>query len=252
MARTLLTALLLAITGAGSACTSELGGEVEYQPVFLPVKFTYNGSAIDVKGEREIVTFIGTFSIGAKYSLPENNPDAIYVIIRNRKERPAGFDHTYRVTTGNGDFSAVVNGRTVIQVVDRQVLIDVTDGAVEDIRLKNVEPVAATDSGVSVDSVTRKWHEYWDWAWYKPFSLFTWAYDDATISEGHGLGFVWFLLRLVLALFLLVFDLILTAVFLITGLAYLFLGVTARNIVIGVFALLGIAVVWFWFALVRN
>src|ERR1044071_3569692 len=135
VARTLVMTILLAI--AGSACTSELSGEVEYQPVFLPVKFTYNGSTIDVKGEREIVTFIGTFSIGAKYSLPANDPDAIYVIIRDREERPAGFDHTYRVTTGNGDFSAVVNGRTVIQVVDRQVLIDVTDGAVEDIRLKN-------------------------------------------------------------------------------------------------------------------
>jgi hypothetical protein len=55
----------------------------------------------------------------------------------------------------------------------------------------------------------------------------------------------------VLALFLLIIDLILTAVFLITGLAYLFLGATARNIVIGVFALMGIAAVWFWYAVVR-
>jgi hypothetical protein len=244
-------ALLISMAGLVSACTSELSGEVEYKPVFLPVKFTYNGSTIDVKGEREIVTFIGTFSIGAKYSLPENDADAIYVIIRNRKEKPSGFDHTYKVRSGGGDFSAVVNGRTVIQVVDRQVLIDVTDGDVEEIQLKNVEPVATTDSGNSLSDYSKKWDEYWAWAMYKPFSLFAWVYDDSTISEGHGLGFVWFLIRLLLALFALVFDLILTAVFLIGGLAHVLLGATARNVVLGVFALLGIGVVVLGVAIFR-
>jgi hypothetical protein len=243
LAGRLFLVVVISMAGLVSACGSGLSGEVEYQPVFLPVTFTYNGSSIDVKGEREIVTFIGTFSIGAKYTLPENDADAIYVIIRNRKEKPSGFDHTYKVKSGRGDFSAVVNGRTLIQVVDRQVLIDVTDGRVEEIQLKNVEPVAATGSGGSLSDYGRKWDEYWSWAVYKPFSLFAWVYDDSTISQGHGLGFVWFLIRLVLALFALVVDLVLTAVFVIGGFAHVLFGVAARNVVLGLFALMGIGVV---------
>lgn len=229
----ILLVFLFPILSLLSACDPSTSGEIEYQPVLLPIKLTYNGSSIDIKGEKEIVTFIGTFSIGAKYALPDSDPDAIYVIIRNHKEPPAGFDHIYKVRTGSGDFSAVVNGRTVIQVVDRQVLIDVTDSQVEDIQLKNVEPVPTANGS----NLIEKWDEYWTWAPYKPFSLFTWAYDDSTMSKWYGLGFVYFLIRLALALVLLVFDLILTAVFLVACVAYLLLGADARNVVFGIFAL---------------
>jgi len=230
-----------------SACG---GGEptVSFKPHLLPVKFSWNStdpSRILISGDTSMVTLIGIFSIGAQYSIPNRDSGTIYIIIRDRREGVSGFDRIYRVESGSGELAAVVNGTTTIQVINRQVLIDVTDGNIETIQLKEAQPVAAENSS----SIGRRWVDYSSSFFYSPFSLTRWAYDDSTISSWYGLGFAWFLVRLAAAIILLfVGDMPLTVLFVITGASYLLFGPTGRNIIIGLsalfFALTMIAALW--------
>lgn len=220
-----------------ASCEVPTDGEIEYRPVVLPVKFSLNSSGISVTGERTLVTPIGVFSVGAKYSLPDKARDTIYVVIRDRNERSIGFDHTYQVRSGQGEFTAVVNGTTTIQVVDRQVLIDVTDSTVESIEFKSVEPMATEQQDDLAMRLLGRWNTYWNDSFYTPLDLFNWAYDDSTMTKWYGIGFAWFLLRLVAALILLIPDLLLSLLVLVAGVAYVLIGTAARNIVYGLGAL---------------
>jgi hypothetical protein len=232
-----------------AACDTGSGTEVRgsYRPPVLPVKFVWSPSGVSISGDNSIVTPIGIFSIGAQYSLPREE-DSIYVIMRDRDEGVTGFDHTYKVESGSGEFIAVVDGRTTIQVANRRVLIDVTGGNVRTIEFKKAEPIVPQ----STIGLVREWKEYSTSSFYAPFSLTKWAYDDSTISKWYGVGFVWFLLRLALAVFLLIFvDLPLTVVFVTAGTAYVLFGVTGRNVIYGLAALvLLLFVVFSWAAAV--
>jgi len=224
-----------------SACAAtsdpDLEAEAGFKPLLLPVKFTLTESGIKVSGDRSLVTPIGVFSIGAKYSLPYRETDAIYVTIRDRKEPPQGFDHTYKVRSGRGEFTAVVNGSTTIQIKDRHVLIDVTDAKVQSIEFKSTQPVAVP----AEDNVyVQRWDSFWEGVIYKPFALSSWAYDDSTVTKWYGLGFAWFLLRLLLALILLIPDVLITIVVVLAGIADTFFGATVRNIIYGLAALIAL------------
>ncbi|MBI4771454.1 MAG: hypothetical protein HY784_13860 [Chloroflexi bacterium] len=72
---------------------------------------------------------------------------------------------------------------------------------------------------------------------YHPFALAKWAYDDSTIGQWYGLGFLWFLLRFVLAVLLGLLDLVLIVVLGVGVLLHSLLGVTARNVYFGFLAL---------------
>ncbi|MGO9162068.1 MAG: hypothetical protein ACLP7J_15375, partial [Streptosporangiaceae bacterium] len=61
-------------------------------------------------------------------------------------------------------------------------------------------------------------------SWYKPFMLCGWAYDDSTLTKWYGIGFIWFLLRLVLAAFLFIVDLVFTIFFLIGQVVFMLFG----------------------------
>lgn len=93
------------------ACVVACGGQTEpyvgYRPDFIPVEFEVGPSGISVSGSTSIATPIGTFSIGAHYSLPPLSSGNIYVIIRNRS---SGFDHIYDVEAGTTALTAIVNG----------------------------------------------------------------------------------------------------------------------------------------------
>jgi hypothetical protein len=190
-----------------------------------------------------LVTPLSTFSIGAKYSLAPVPSDAVRVIIQNRKAGEAGTHRIYDVATGKGDFTAVVNGRTTIQVSDRRVLIDVTRGTIESIQLKGIEPVADHTSENWFSKTISGWDAYWETTFYSPFALSRWAYDDATIRSWYGIGFLWFPVRLVFALLLGVFDVILLVSCFFAAVATMLFGTVGRNIVYGLEALAGIAVI---------
>lgn len=117
------------------SCDSGLTPQFSYKPLYLPIKFVldHNGK-VSIIGEASLATHIGVFSIGAKYNI-ESDDDSLFIIMRNKR---TGFDNIYSVKSGGGKFSAVVNGKTNIQIVKNQVLIDVTDSSIERIEFKNI------------------------------------------------------------------------------------------------------------------
>ncbi|MGW2213892.1 hypothetical protein ACWCSD_02790 [Nonomuraea sp. NPDC001684] len=235
MARVVLAVMIL--TTAGCAGTDV---KASYHPAFLPVKLEWGSDGkVQVSGETSLVTPVGIFSIGAEYNLPEADDDAFYVVVRDARRSPdkpdvAGFDHIYKVNSGSGEFMAVVNGTAVIQVVRRQVLIDVTNGAVRTIEFKNAQATVKERSA----GIGERWQEYWDTSFYSPMALSRWAYDDSTMSSWFGLGFLWFLVRLALAIVLGVVDVLLVVGCTLAAVAYVLFGPTGRNIVYGVETLL--------------
>lgn len=142
--RALFQVLLLgAVTSILAACSAS----VSYKPPLLPVKFVLDSAGnISIVGESSLVTFVGEFSIGAQYML-YSEPDSITVIIRDRKKGNHGFDTVYRIRTGRDEFSAVLNGETTVQVVNKQVLIDVTNADI-----KSIEFRRADNSGIATSS----------------------------------------------------------------------------------------------------
>jgi len=237
-----------------AACTTDPDVQVGYSPPLVPVKLSLSEAGISVSGDQSLVTPLGTFSIGAKYSLDPVSTDAIRVVVQDKSEGPMGFQHVYDVTTGAGEFTAVVNGKTTIQVSERQVLIDVTEGTIESIQLKGIEPVAKTDSdsGNAVTAAGDRWTRYWDTAFYSPFALSRWAYDDSTMGDWFGLGFLWFLVRLIAAFVLAIVDVILCLACLFAAIGALLFGDVGRNIVYGVEALFALLVVMVGVAAVAD
>jgi hypothetical protein len=207
---------------------------VGYQPEFLPIQMTVTPSGVSFAGDTSIATFVGVFSIGATYSLQPPNADSIYVILRDRE---TGFDKIYEVRTGQGEFSAVVNGKTTIAVTTSRVLIDVTNGVIEKIRFKRVAGPAYTQTPTIWNKIGARWDEGWSQSWYKPLELTRWAYDDSTIGRWYGVGFAWFLLRLILAIILFFIDAVLTLCFLLGQVAFVIFGPVGRNVIYGLLVL---------------
>jgi hypothetical protein len=129
MATSLLFISSFSIAGCSNVSAS-------YKPPYLPVKFVIDGAGnVSIVGEVSIATFIGEFSIGAQYTLNQD-PDSITVIIRNRERGAYGIDTIYRVRTNGDRFVAVLDGSTIVQVENNQVLIDVTNATVRSIEFK--------------------------------------------------------------------------------------------------------------------
>jgi hypothetical protein len=217
---------LLACIAALSACDAPTDSSVSYRPIFLPVRLSVSESGVAVSGDRSLVTPVGTFSIGAQYSLARLPSDRVYIIIRNQK---TGFDRIYSISGSRDKFSAVVNGTTSISVTRDRVVIDVTAGQIREIRFKR--EVAAQSARRSYYGA--RWDEGWRSSPYKPFAPTRWMYDDSSISRWHGVGFSWFMVRLILAIPLALVDSMLSLSFLAAQAALVFLGRTARNVAWG-------------------
>jgi hypothetical protein len=233
----LLVAMLCAACAGGA-----VEPEIKFKPTFLPVSLGFGPSGVSVEGDDELMTPIGEFSIGASYELPTPAKGSIYVILRNRK---TGYDRIFRLTSGSDQFAAVVNGTTSISVVNDQVTIDVTSGTINKVAFRQVaQPIAEEKSESWLTalpgSVVNRWDEGWQQSWYKPFALARWAYDDSTIEKWYGVGFVWFMLRLALAVLLAAVDLALTLGFLVGQFFFLIFGPTGRDIVYGLMILVAI------------
>lgn len=241
----LLTLVLSLSVAACGANGSDVRPDVEYKPVLLPVKFVVDTDGVYVTGESSMVTPIGVFTLNANYNLvPSQN--STYVVIRNRKQRPEPADNVYKVRTGGDRLTAVLDGHIEIAVANGMVTIDVTAAKVSFIQLRQTRVVAAAakPTGMALwwHNSVAKWNSGYARSPYKPFVLTRWAYDDSTIGKYYGAGFIWFLIRLAVAIVFVLPDLVLTLVFLVGQFCYFFFGPTGANIVWGVFLLL---IVWF-------
>jgi hypothetical protein len=239
--RMLAVVLLL---GLLTACGT-VSPRITYQAEFLPVEIVYSPpDHFSIEGSHSWASPIGEFSIGASYELPPRETNSIFVILRDRR---TGYDNIFEVNTQGEQFSAVVNGTTVISVTNDQVLIDVTNGNIKKISFKRVNSQLAEATGKNWFSHTAhataaRWNQGWSQSWYKPYSLAKWAYDDSTIEKWYGAGFVWFLLRLIFAIVLALVDTVLTIGFLIGQLGFLVFGATGRDALYGL-EVLGVLVI---------
>lgn len=229
----LLIILLVGLSGCGN------GGSVQgaYKPTFLPFKINYSPeSGMTVTGDRSLVTPLGEFSIGAKYTLPRRPADAIRVILRGRVAR---FDKIYDLGGHAGEFEATLNGTMKIQVNDRTVTLDITQAEVKSVEFRPAQQTAQEASPNLLSKAIDRWRLYWNEGFYSPLALSRWAYDDSAMGKWYGLGFVWFLVRLVLALILGILDIVLILVCVFAACFYVFFGATGRNIAYGLCSLFG-------------
>lgn len=198
---------------------------------------------MSVTGGPSLVTPIGEFSIGARYSLPEVSRGEIYVILRDRR---TGFDHIYEVKTGGDQFTAVVNGTTTVGIVNDQVTIDITNGTIDSVRFRSAPQQVSEQSGRGLwHGIVTRWDAGWQQSWYKPYALTRWAYDDSTIEKWYGIGFIWFLLRLLFTIILAMVDTLLSLGFLLGQVGFMIFGPTGRDVIYGLLVLgvLGIGVI---------
>ena len=236
---------LLVVIFLMSACstTNDAGPSVGFQPILLPVKLTATSSGFTITGDRTLVTPLGLVSIGANVRLPEKGEKTIRVTIRDRKRGGVGFDDIYDVEAGYGNFEAVTNGTTRIQVSsDRKVLIDVTDARVESIEFGQVEPATLKEPD-DENFLSQWWSRHWSRHWetlpfgYHPWSLTRFMYEDSTIDKWYGIGFVYFLVRLIVAGILAIIEFFIFVALFLAAIFYLFFGETGRNICYGLLSL---------------
>jgi hypothetical protein len=226
----------LSLTGCGGTPTASVSFKGNFLPVGISI--STDGKSF-VQGDVSYATAIGTFSIGAKYDLPQRNSSSIYVILRNRH---TGFDKVYEVRTDGAQFNAVVNGTTSITVTRDQVLIDITSGTIRKIAFKQVHSQLAEASNGgwwpgTRHAIAARWDAGWAQSWYKPYGMARWAYSDSTIEKWYGAGFVWFLLRLAFAIILGLIDTLLTLGFLLGQAAFIIFGPTGRDVTYGLIVL---------------
>jgi hypothetical protein len=232
-------ALVVAILAVCAGCGSNFSAGVKYKPLYLPVTLSVGISGDTIEGNVSFASDIGQFSIGARYNLEPSRPGSIYVILRSRK---TGYDHIFEIKTGGDQFTAVVNGTTSISITNNQVLIDVTNGNIKKISFKSVNSQISEQA--QGNWMAREWHKAgsrWDEglreSWYKPYGLTRWAYDDSTIDRWYGVGFVWFLLRLILAIFMAIVDTVLSLGFLVGQIGFMLFGPTGRDLIYGLLVL---------------
>lgn len=226
--------LLISCSAAGNT-----EPQISVKPTLLPLKFIAGPTGFAIAGDRTIATPLALISIGAKVNLPAKDDGVIRIVIRDRKRAGIGLDDIYDIKSGDGDFEAVTNGTTVIQVNrERELTIDVTDAHIGSIEFRRVSPVAFEDTSREPS----RWSKHWQTLpfEYNSWTLTRWAYDDSTIGKWYGAGFAIFLIRLVAATLLAIFDFLLVAIFFVAGFFYLF-SETARNIFYG---FLSIFIIW--------
>jgi hypothetical protein len=217
--------LTLALLALCSGCGS-IQPQVSFKPIFLPVQLNVSSSGVSVQGDTSLATPVGTISIGAEDDLASPPDGTLYVILRDHR---TGTDRVWDIRTGNEQFTAVVNGTTSITVTNSEVVIDVTHGRIKKVRFRRFNealPGTRHQSWLAAKGqiMGQRWHEGYSRSWYKPFMLCSWAYDDSTITKWYGIGFIWFLIRLVLAAVLFFIDLIFTIFFLIGQLVFMIFG----------------------------
>jgi hypothetical protein len=231
------------LMSAACSAANDAGPSVSYKPLLLPVKLNATASGFVITGDRTLVTPLGLVSIGANVRLPTKDERTIRVAIRDRKRGGVGFDDIYDVEAGYGNFEAITNGTTRIQVSsDRQVLIDVTDARVESIEFRKVTPATLKESD-DENFLSQWWSRHWNRHWetlpfgYHPWILTRFMYEDSTIGKWYGIGFAYFLVRLIVAVILAIIEFFIFAALFLAAIFYLLFGETGRNVCYGILSL---------------
>ena len=102
---------------------------VGYQPPVVPVRVVvHDDGNITVEGSSEFITPVGTFSIGAEYSLKGGEND-LYLVLRDQNRQK---DQVFKVRRDKLVMS--IEGNIQFQAVANRIIIDVTNAKVHEIR----------------------------------------------------------------------------------------------------------------------
>lgn len=157
-----------------------------YKPPYLPVKFGFNNNGeISYIAEISVVTFIGEFAIGAEHPITSGNvEDKVIVIFRNRNNPPEKQDKVYRIDSICKKLNSTLNGKTIIQIENNQVIIDITNN-----EILNLE--------FTCDQEINYWSDFWDKGKH-PYRLFKVMYLYCKESNVHSvvLGIYLFFIEL--------------------------------------------------------
>lgn len=243
---------LLLLSFIISGC-DEISGAKELRyvqaPLFLPAELIVNHRGnVSIQGDTTIVSLVGTLN-PSRISIAAEDDSLIVIILNENKDETEQYT-AYRIKTGEVDYDIVLDGENIIHPKDRQVEVDITDGNIETIAFKKAPE---TKPGLQVRAGDKEWKEAWASLpfGYEPGMLTQWAYDDSTIKKWYGLGFLWFLTRLMLAAILFVVELyVYLLLMIIVDLIYIPFGETARNVSIG-YCSIGHISVAFWFIFTR-
>lgn len=158
-----------------SACKSS----ISYKPPLLPIKISIdNKGNINVSGDMSVITPIGTFSIGANYTI-HNIPNTTIVILRDKNKSKDGIDEIFRIKNEGDTLTAILDGKTIVKISNNQILIDITDAkisSIEFIREENKTLVKET----SADGIFRNPQHIP----YKTFEISEWALYSSNFWQG--------------------------------------------------------------------
>jgi hypothetical protein len=141
------TALAIGLLLVTTSCRSSVTAGVAYQLPIIPINFALDftipsDGPISVGGSIGIVTELGTFSAEADvtpYNNPAHNnpgPNATLVIIRHQSSTGELVDSVYRIRTGE-ELVVVINGRTVLDIFNREIVINAVAGQITKLTVKN-------------------------------------------------------------------------------------------------------------------
>jgi hypothetical protein len=124
--------LLVCISCAGVS----VGADIGYSPPFLPIKITVDTHGdISIHGSANIVTPIGTFSVGMNVTKGmQSQPGETLLIIRHR-ENGSTVDTVYAVQ--DQQIAVVMNGRVALTVTNGRVFVDASKAQVLSITISS-------------------------------------------------------------------------------------------------------------------
>lgn len=95
---------------------------MKWKPPMLPVFISVDSAGnLTVGGEASITTFLGTFALGADYSV-YSQPGYTTVVVRNLIKNN---EQAYKVKSGSDELTVFADGKTRIEIKDKWVLIQV-------------------------------------------------------------------------------------------------------------------------------
>src|SRR5437588_3683617 len=145
--------IVMGIASFTSSCGATGSAGVSYTPPFVPVTFSIDSSGnISVHVAASIVTELGTFSVSGGASASLKADDGTLLVTIRHIQNGSLVDTVYKIQTGQVTVTVVVNGKTTIQITNRSVLIDASQGNIQSIEVKNAN--SDNTSSTSGDNIT--------------------------------------------------------------------------------------------------
>jgi hypothetical protein len=121
-------------------------GQVGYRPPFLPITFLIdNLGHISIQGSASIVTEVGEFSLNVSDTV--NPPDDGFLVIIRHLHDGEISDAVYQIHSGDDEVDVTVDGHIELQITNKRVTIDASQGQVQSVVVRNTDTSGSTSDG---------------------------------------------------------------------------------------------------------